>query len=218
MGESIIFSTLRLIFIGIGFIVAWPFEKFKYAYHSIVAGALGRKKVAFKTGIEDGEAGIEDGPAGQENVENMRKVLTWFDLTCFGIGGIIGSGVYILSGKTAHNVAGPSVVLSFIIAGTFCIFSGLCYAEFGARAAGSKGSSGSAYSYAYVSLGEFAAWIIGWDLVLVSMFVVMYTWRFSSSCLVLAYRAGIWRWLSCYFKRLGILCCKLLGFLWSPVA
>lgn len=92
----------------------------------------------------------------------LKRCLSAFDLTLLGIGCIIGTGIFVLTGKTAANVAGPAVVLSFVIAGLGCAFAALAYAEL----ASAFGGCGSAYGYSYASLGEFIAWIIGWDLIL----------------------------------------------------
>src|SRR6185295_11401679 len=79
-----------------------------------------------------------------------------------GIGAIIGAGIFVLTGLAARDYAGPSLVLSFVFAGVGCAFAGLCYAEFAAMIP----VAGSAYTYAYATLGELLAWIIGWDLIL----------------------------------------------------
>jgi len=92
----------------------------------------------------------------------LRRVLGPISLASLGIGGIIGTGIFVLVGLAARNYAGPGLIVSFIIAGAACAFAALCYAEFASMAP----VAGSAYTYAYVSLGELVAWIIGWDLVL----------------------------------------------------
>ena len=83
-----------------------------------------------------------------------------------GIGAIIGAGIFVLTGQAAANYAGPAIVYSFILAGTACALAGLCYAEFSAMIP----IAGSAYTYGYATLGEFVAWIIGWDLILEYLF------------------------------------------------
>src|SRR6185437_288196 len=84
------------------------------------------------------------------------------NLTMLGIGAIIGAGIFVLTGTAAAQTAGPAIVLSFIVAGLGCLFAGLCYAEFASMIP----IAGSAYTYGYATLGEFVAWIIGWDLIL----------------------------------------------------
>jgi APA family basic amino acid/polyamine antiporter len=96
------------------------------------------------------------------NPSDLKRVLSAWDLTLLGIGCIIGTGIFVLTGITAATTSGPAIVLSFVVAGFACAFAGLAYAEL----ASSYGGCGSAYGYAYASLGEFIAWIIGWDLIL----------------------------------------------------
>ena len=83
-----------------------------------------------------------------------------------GIGAIIGAGIFVLTGQAAAQYAGPAIVISFIISGLACAFAGLCYAEFASMIP----IAGSAYTYSYATLGEFLAWIIGWDLILEYLF------------------------------------------------
>jgi len=97
-----------------------------------------------------------------EGEHRLRRVLGPVQLTALGVGCIIGTGIFVLTGVAAHDKAGPALILSFVVAGLACIFSALCYAEFAAMAP----VAGSAYTYAYATLGELFAWIIGWDLVL----------------------------------------------------
>jgi APA family basic amino acid/polyamine antiporter len=92
----------------------------------------------------------------------LRRVLGPVGLTSLGVGAIIGTGIFVLTGVAAHDKAGPALMLSFVAAGIACIFAALCYAEFAAMVP----VAGSAYTYAYATLGELFAWIIGWDLVL----------------------------------------------------
>jgi APA family basic amino acid/polyamine antiporter len=92
----------------------------------------------------------------------LRRVLGAGQLTALGVGAVIGTGIFILTGQAAHDKAGPALILSFVVSGTACIFAALCYAEFASMAP----VAGSAYTYAYATLGELFAWIIGWDLVL----------------------------------------------------
>ena len=99
---------------------------------------------------------------GSDEVTGLRKRLGPMDLTGLGVGVVIGTGIFTLTGIEAKNHAGPAVVISFLIAGVVSLLAGLCYAELSSGVP----TAGSAYSYAYVSIGELAAWIIGWDLVL----------------------------------------------------
>jgi len=93
---------------------------------------------------------------------SLKRHLTALNLTTLGIGAIIGAGIFVLTGQAAALHAGPAVPLSFILTGIACAFAGLCYAEM----ASSVPVAGSTYTYAYATMGEFVAWIIGWDLVL----------------------------------------------------
>ena len=93
---------------------------------------------------------------------NLTRALGPIQLTTLGIGAIIGAGIFVLTGQAAAQHAGPAIVLSFVLAGLACGFAGLCYAEFAAMIP----VAGSAYTYAYATMGELIAWIIGWDLVL----------------------------------------------------
>jgi APA family basic amino acid/polyamine antiporter len=91
-----------------------------------------------------------------------KRALTAFDLTMLGIGAIIGAGIFVLTGEAAAKYAGPAIALSFVLGGIACAFAGLCYAEM----ASTVPIAGSAYTYAYATMGEFVAWLIGWDLIL----------------------------------------------------
>ena len=92
----------------------------------------------------------------------LRRSLTAWDLTLLGIGAIIGTGIFVLTGTAAANQAGPAIMLSYLVAGLACAFAALCYAEFASMIP----IAGSAYTYAYATLGELVAWMIGWDLIL----------------------------------------------------
>jgi basic amino acid/polyamine antiporter, APA family len=92
----------------------------------------------------------------------LRRVLGPVGLTSLGVGAIIGAGIFIMTGEVASNDAGPGVVLSYVVAGIACVLAAFCYSEFAAMAP----VAGSAYTYAYATLGEILAWIIGWDLIL----------------------------------------------------
>ena len=98
--------------------------------------------------------------------QSLKRALGPVNLTALGIGGIIGAGIFVLTGQAAAKYAGPAIVYSFILAGIACAFAALCYAEFAAMIP----VSGSAYTYGYATLGELIAWIIGWDLILEYLF------------------------------------------------
>ncbi|MCX6270004.1 MAG: amino acid permease [Bacteroidetes bacterium] len=101
-----------------------------------------------------------------DSEHGLKRALTVTNLTTLGIGAIIGAGIFVLTGQAAAQYAGPAIVISFIISGVACAFAGLCYAEFASMIP----IAGSAYTYAYATLGEFLAWIIGWDLILEYLF------------------------------------------------
>ncbi|HET9796426.1 MAG TPA: amino acid permease [Gemmatimonadaceae bacterium] len=104
--------------------------------------------------------------AAEEGEAGLRRTLSATNLTLLGIGAIIGAGIFVLTGNAAAVYAGPAVVLSMLLAGIACGFAGLCYAEFASMIP----IAGSAYTYGYATMGEFVAWIIGWDLMLEYLF------------------------------------------------
>jgi APA family basic amino acid/polyamine antiporter len=114
------------------------------------------KKLFLKKSLAD--LGLE----AFENRQGLKRSLGPVSLVLLGVGGVIGAGIFVLTGHAAARIAGPAITLSFLLAATACAFAGLCYAEFASMIP----VAGSAYTYAYATLGEFVAWIIGWDLVL----------------------------------------------------
>ncbi len=115
---------------------------------------LNRKKIFIRKPIEMFHKDMEE--------SGLRRVLGKWSLTSLGVGAIIGAGIFVMTGVGAKEYAGPALALSFVIAGIGCTFAALCYAEF----ASFLPVEGSAYAYAYSTLGEFLAWVIGWDLIL----------------------------------------------------
>ena len=99
--------------------------------------------------------------AQETGSHSLKRTLGVFQLTALGVGAVIGAGIFVMSGLGAHY-AGPGLMLSFVLSGLGCTFAALCYAEFAAMIP----LAGSAYTYAYATLGEIIAWIIGWDLTL----------------------------------------------------
>src|SRR5476649_3014343 len=105
----------------------------------------------------------------------LKRTLGSFSLVTLGIGAIIGAGLFVRTAAAIAERAGPSVTLAFLVAGLGCAFAGLCYAEFASLIP----VAGSAYTYSYATMGEFVAWIIGWDLILeyaVAAAVVAIAW------------------------------------------
>src|SRR5689334_1022394 len=100
--------------------------------------------------------------ASSTGEHSLKRVLGPINLVTLGIGAIIGTGIFVLTGQAAAQYTGPAIVLSMILAGTASALAGLCYAEF----ASTVPIAGSAYTYGYATLGEFFAWVIGWDLIL----------------------------------------------------
>jgi APA family basic amino acid/polyamine antiporter len=108
------------------------------------------------------EQSIDDTVHVEETRHRLRRDLSALDLVVFGVGVIIGAGIFVLTGEVARESAGPAVALSFVAAGVVCALAALCYAELSS----SVPVAGSAYTFSYATIGEFPAWIIGWDLVL----------------------------------------------------
>jgi basic amino acid/polyamine antiporter, APA family len=113
-----------------------------------VSGLLAKKPL--QAAVTEGES------------HHLKRVLGPWALTSMGIGGIIGAGIFVATGEAAKNVAGPALMMSYVVAGFVCLLAALCYAEYAAMTP----VAGSAYTYAYTTLGEIFAWIIGWDLIL----------------------------------------------------
>src|SRR5512141_404914 len=97
--------------------------------------------------------------AAETGEHSLKRALGPVNLITLGIGAIIGAGIFVLTGAAAAEYAGPSIIISYILAGVACLFAGLCYAEFASLIP----IAGSAYTYGYATLGEIFAWIIGWD-------------------------------------------------------
>jgi len=100
--------------------------------------------------------------AQESGSHTLKRTLGAGGLVALGIGAIIGAGLFSITGMAAANHAGPAITISFVVAALGCLFAGLCYAEFASMIP----VAGSAYTYSYATMGEFIAWIIGWDLVL----------------------------------------------------
>jgi len=109
---------------------------------------------------------VETLAAEATSEKGLRRTLSGANLVSLGIGAIIGAGIFVITGQAAAQYAGPAIALSFVISGLGCLFAGLCYAEFASMIP----IAGSAYTYAYATMGEFVAWIIGWDLILEYLF------------------------------------------------
>ncbi|MBU3751891.1 MAG: amino acid permease, partial [Mycobacterium sp.] len=121
----------------------------------------------------------------------LRKDLTWWDLTVFGVSVVVGAGIFTVTASTFGNITGPALSISFVIAAVTCGLAALCYAEF----ASTLPVAGSAYTFSYATFGEFVAWIIGWDLILefaVGAAVVAKGWS-SYLATVFGFASGTWQ-------------------------
>lgn len=105
---------------------------------------------------------IQDLLGGEEGEVRLSRTLSAFDLAMLGVGAVIGTGIFVVTGVAAAEHAGPGLVLSFVLAAIVCVFAALCYAEF----ASTVPAAGSAYTYSYAAFGELLAWVLGWDLIL----------------------------------------------------
>ena len=108
------------------------------------------------------EAAGEHSDAAGVSHSGLSRSLSLTSIVCLGIGALIGAGIFVLTGQAAAEYAGPAIILSFILSGIICVFAGLCYSEMAACCP----VAGSAYTYAFATLGELVAWMIGWDLIL----------------------------------------------------
>src|SRR5207248_7062570 len=109
-----------------------------------------------------GKKSLEMLKAEAEGENRLRHILGPLALTSLGVGVIIGAGIFVITGRVAAETAGPAIMVSYAVAGVGCALAAFCYAEFASMAP----VAGSAYTYAYATLGELLAWIIGWDLIL----------------------------------------------------
>ena len=109
-----------------------------------------------------GRKSVDDIIESGEGEQQLSKSLGALSITAMGIGAIIGAGIFVLTGTAAAQYAGPGIMLSFVLGGIACAFVGLCYSEMAALIP----VAGSSYTYTYATLGEFFAWLIGWDLIL----------------------------------------------------
>jgi len=115
-----------------------------------------------------------------EKSNGLWRTLNWFDLIAFGVGNIVGAGIFVLTGEAARKYSGPSITLAFLLDGIACIFSALCYSEFASRVP----VAGSSYTYAYVTCGELVAFLIGWAIILAYGLAIAVVGRGWSSYLV----------------------------------
>src|SRR5438552_875551 len=140
--------------------------------------------------------------ASETGEHSLKRALGPLNLIALGIGAIIGAGIFVLTGQAAAEHAGPSIVLSFVLAGVACAFAGLCYAEFASLIP----IAGSAYTYGYATLGEIFAWIIGWDLVL--------EYAFGAATVASGWSATLVAFLQDYGIQLPAKFCDVPGTTW----
>ena len=134
-----------------------------------------------------------------EDEHSLKRVLGATNLVTLGVGAIIGTGIFVLTGQAAAQYAGPAIVLSFVLAGAGCLFAGLCYAEFASMIP----VAGSAYTYGYATLGELVAWIIGWDLILeyaVGNVAVAISWGDYFTTLLEGFNIAMPAWLTTGYR------------------
>jgi APA family basic amino acid/polyamine antiporter len=143
--------------------------------------------------------------ASDTGEHSLKRALGPVNLVTLGIGAIIGAGIFVLTGSAASLYAGPAIMLSYILAGTGCVFAGLCYAEFASMIP----IAGSAYTYGYATLGELVAWIIGWDLIL--------EYAFGAATVASGWSSTLVAFLQDYGLSLPPQICDVPGALWVQV-
>ncbi len=143
--------------------------------------------------------------AGDTGEHSLKRALGPVNLITLGIGAVIGAGIFVLTGSAAALYAGPAIMLSYVLAGTGCVFAGLCYAEFASMIP----IAGSAYTYGYATLGELIAWIIGWDLIL--------EYAFGAATVASGWSSTLVAFLQDYGIKLPPQICDVPGALWVMV-
>src|SRR5437762_569926 len=143
--------------------------------------------------------------AGETCEHSYNRALGPVNFFSLGIGAVFGAGIFVLTGSAAALYAGPAIILSYILAGTGCVFAGLCYAEFASMIP----IAGSAYTYGYATLGELIAWIIGWDLIL--------EYAFGAATVASGWSSTLVAFLQDYGINLPPQICDVPGALWVMV-